>query len=103
MVQPPDPNQQRISVEDVKKVGELARLQLDPESLPLLAQQLSTVLGFFAQLDQVSTEGIEPLAHVADLADVFSEDIVHESLPREAALGNAPSRDESFFRVPPVL
>lgn len=93
----------RISLDDTRKVGELARLDLRAEDLPKIAEQLSAVLDYFAQLDAVPTEGIEPLAHVGDLSDVFRDDSVLPGLAREAALGNAPARDEAYFRVPPVL
>jgi aspartyl-tRNA(Asn)/glutamyl-tRNA(Gln) amidotransferase subunit C len=103
MPQVPQQSRPPISADDVKKVGELARLNLESTSLPALAQQLSAVLDYFAQLDQVSTDGVEPLAHVGDLTNVFAEDCIRPSLSREAALGNAPQRDEAFFRVPPVI
>ncbi len=93
----------RISAADVEKVATLARLELDDAAIADMTQQLDAVLGYFAQLDQVSTDGIEPLAHVGDLSNVFSDDVVRAGLDREAALGNAPSRDEQCFRVPAVL
>ena len=54
-------------------------------------------------LAEVDTEGVEPMAHAQELANVFRADEVRPSLPREAALANAPNRDEECYRVPAVL
>jgi aspartyl-tRNA(Asn)/glutamyl-tRNA(Gln) amidotransferase subunit C len=54
-------------------------------------------------LETLDTDGVEPVAHVMDLVNVFAEDQLRPSLPREQALANAPKRDEEYFRVPAVL
>ena len=55
------------------------------------------------QLDQLDTEAVEPMAHAGDLANVFVDDVVRPSVPRDEALANAPKRDEQSYLVPPVL
>ena len=92
-----------LSLDDVRKIALLSRLDLTDEELTRLAPQLDAIVGYVAQLGEVPTEGIEPLAHALPVRNVFREDEPAESLPVEAALGNAPSKRGPFFRVPAVL
>ncbi len=65
--------------------------------------QLGGILGYVDQLAQVDTESVEPLAHATELSNAFRTDAVGPSLPREAALANAPRQDGECFLVPAVL
>ena len=92
-----------ISIDEVRKVATLARLELSDADLPKMAEQLSAILDYVDQLKQVPTDGIEPLAHPLNIHNVFREDEPAESLPVDAALANAPDRKGDFFGVPAVL
>jgi len=92
-----------ISREEVEKVSLLARLVLAEEELDRITSQLSQILDYMDLLGEVDTEGVEPMAHALDVANVFRPDEVRPSLARESALANAPSRDDECYRVPPVL
>jgi len=92
-----------ISQEDVKRVALLARLQLSPAEIERMTSQLSAIVGYVDQLSQLDTEGVEPMAHAVPLANVFAEDVVQPSLPRDEALATAPKHDEECYLVPPVL
>ncbi|MGN6135291.1 MAG: Asp-tRNA(Asn)/Glu-tRNA(Gln) amidotransferase subunit GatC [Aureliella sp.] len=92
-----------ISPEEVLKVARLAKLHVAPENLAPLAGQLSRIVEMVEQLKSVNTDGVQPLAHAMDLHSVLREDAVQPSLPRDAALANAPQHDEECFRVPPVI
>lgn len=92
-----------ISREEVEKVALLARLRLTEDELDRMTSQLGQVLDYMALLDEVRTEGVQPMAHALDVADVFREDVVRPSLARDQALANAPLRDEECYRVPAVL
>jgi aspartyl-tRNA(Asn)/glutamyl-tRNA(Gln) amidotransferase subunit C len=92
-----------MSREEVAKVAFLARLRLSPEELDTFTGQLSSIVDFVAQLQELDTEGVEPLAHGVEVRNVFRRDAVREPLDREAALANAPKRNEEFFLVPAVL
>jgi aspartyl-tRNA(Asn)/glutamyl-tRNA(Gln) amidotransferase subunit C len=81
----------------------LARLELAEEELATFTRQLGQVLAYVAQLQQVNTEGIEPLVHALDLNNVFRADEPAPSLPVDEALANAPRRQQNFFSVPAVL
>jgi len=64
---------------------------------------LGDILGYMELLGEVDTEGIEPLAHPHGATNVFRDDEVTASLPRDEALANAPARDDECYRVPAVL
>jgi len=92
-----------ITREEVEKVSLLARLLLSEAELERMTLQLTQILDYMDLLGEVDTEGVEPMAHALDLANVFRPDEVRPSLAREAALANAPSRDDECYRVPAVL
>jgi aspartyl-tRNA(Asn)/glutamyl-tRNA(Gln) amidotransferase subunit C len=92
-----------LSLDDVRWVAHLARLDLSDAELARLAQQLGTILDYVNQLAQVNTEGVEPLAHPLPLQNVFRTDLPAPSLPVNEALANAPARHGDFYAVPPVL
>ncbi len=92
-----------LSRAEVEKIALLARLELDPEELTALTQQLGRIVEYVEQLNELDTESIEPMEHVARLSNVFAEDTVGPSLPREEALRNAPDQDGEYYRVPAVL
>ena len=92
-----------ISRTEVEKVSLLARLELSDEELDRMTSQMGEILGYVDLLSELDTSDVEPMAHALDVANVFRDDRVHPSLEREAALANAPHRDEECYRVPAVL
>ncbi|MEX2188850.1 MAG: Asp-tRNA(Asn)/Glu-tRNA(Gln) amidotransferase subunit GatC [Pirellulales bacterium] len=88
---------------DVEKVSLLARLRMSEAELDAMTEQLGQVLGYVEQLAELDTDGVEPMAHALDVANVLVDDVVRPSLARDAALANAPHRDEACFLVPAVL
>jgi aspartyl-tRNA(Asn)/glutamyl-tRNA(Gln) amidotransferase subunit C len=107
-----------LSLDQVRKVARLARLELSEPDLVRMQQQLSAILDYVDQLNQLDTNGVEPLAHPLPVQNVFREDEEVPSLPVEAALQNAPNkvvaetpdRDEQgkpvrlhYFGVPAVF
>jgi len=92
-----------LSRADVEKVSLLGRLLLSEAELDMMTSQLGRVVGYVEQLNEVNTEGAEPMAHALDMHNVFRDDVLRPSLPREAALANAPKRDSECYRVPAVL
>jgi aspartyl-tRNA(Asn)/glutamyl-tRNA(Gln) amidotransferase subunit C len=88
---------------DVEKVSLLGRLLLSEAELDTMTSQLTRVVGYVEQLSEVNTDGVAPMAHAVEMHDVFRDDELRESLPREAALANAPKRDSECYRVPAVL
>ncbi|HJN65800.1 MAG: Asp-tRNA(Asn)/Glu-tRNA(Gln) amidotransferase subunit GatC [Pirellulales bacterium] len=92
-----------LSREDVIKVAQLARLELSEAEIAALTSQLGDVLTYIEQLSKLDTEGVEPMAHAVEMVNVLAEDVIEESFDREQILSNAPSRDDTCYRVPPVL
>jgi aspartyl-tRNA(Asn)/glutamyl-tRNA(Gln) amidotransferase subunit C len=92
-----------ISRADIEKVALLARLQLTDDELAKMTAELAQIVGYVDQLGEVNTDGVEPMAHAIEISNVFRNDSVAESLPREEALANAPHRDERGYLVPAVL
>lgn len=92
-----------LTREQVVKVSMLARLQLDEAELDSMTTQLSSILQYVEQLGELDTDDVEPMAHAADVANVFADDLLRPSLDRTDALANAPKADEECFRVPAVL
>jgi aspartyl-tRNA(Asn)/glutamyl-tRNA(Gln) amidotransferase subunit C len=92
-----------LSIEDVAKVALLARLRLSQEELATFTTQLNTIVDYVAQLQELDTAGVEPLAHGVEVRNVFRDDVRGPSLEREKALANAPKKDHVGFLVPAVL
>ncbi len=92
-----------LTPEDVAKVAILARLRLSPDELQTYTGQLNSIVDFVAQLGELDTSNVEPLAHGVEVRNVFRDDVLGASLPREKALANAPKRDAEGFLVPAVL
>ncbi len=88
---------------DVEKVALLARLRLSEVELETMTGQLAQIVGYVDQLAEVDTEGVEPMAHAVELSNVFAEDRVEPSFPRDQALSNAPRHNERGYLVPAVL
>jgi aspartyl-tRNA(Asn)/glutamyl-tRNA(Gln) amidotransferase subunit C len=92
-----------LSIADVAKVAILARLRLSPEELETFTRQLNSIVDYVAQLQELDTTGVEPLAHGIELRNVFRDDVRGPALERERALANAPKRNQASFLVPAVL
>jgi aspartyl-tRNA(Asn)/glutamyl-tRNA(Gln) amidotransferase subunit C len=92
-----------LSLDQVRKVARLARLELAEPDLVRVQQQLSAILDYIDQLNQLNTDGVEPLAHPLPVRNVFRPDEDVPSLSADAALGNAPERVGDYFAVPAVF
>lgn len=92
-----------ITRADVEKVALLARLRLSEDELDSLTNELSQIVTYVDQLAEVDTDDVEPMTHAIELHNVFADDKVRPSLPREQALANAPSHNDQAYLVPPVL
>lgn len=92
-----------LTAEQVRWVAHLARLELSDAELETMTRQLSAIVDYVNQLQQVNTDGVEPLAHALEVHNVFREDEPSPSLPADAALANAPARHGDFYSVPAVL
>lgn len=93
----------RLNDDAVRHVAQLARLRVTDDEVRLYANQLAKVLDYMEQLNELDTGDVPPMAHAVPLTNVLREDVVRESWPAEAALANAPQKQDGFFRLPKVL
>ena len=92
-----------VTIEDVKYVARLARLSFTPEEEQYMVRDLTSILGYMQQLDEVDTSEVAPMEHVLDRVDVFREDVKQSRISHDEALSNAPDTDGDHFRVPRVI
>ena len=92
-----------LDLEQVRWVSHLARLDLNEADLAVLGKKLGAVLEYVDLLQQVNTDGVEPMAHPLPVSNVFREDEPGQSLSVDEALANAPARHGDFFAVPAVF
>jgi aspartyl-tRNA(Asn)/glutamyl-tRNA(Gln) amidotransferase subunit C len=93
----------RITAEDVRKVAQLARLDLPEERIATYTGQLERILEYVAHLQQVDTEGVPPTTRAVEVVNVTREDRVEPTSVREELLNQAPLREGDFYRVPRIL
>ncbi len=93
----------KIDPDQVRRIARLARINLTTDELKEFAGQLSDILNYVDQLNELDTEGVEPTTHPLKISNVFRQDQVGESLSSDQALANAPGRHGDFFAVPKVL
>jgi aspartyl-tRNA(Asn)/glutamyl-tRNA(Gln) amidotransferase subunit C len=92
-----------LSYEEVRRIAELAKLELTDDEVALYAGQLSHILQYFERLQELDTSQIPPTASVLPLKNVFRADVALPSITPEQALANAPDAVDDQFRVSAVL
>jgi aspartyl-tRNA(Asn)/glutamyl-tRNA(Gln) amidotransferase subunit C len=105
------PSPAGVSLEDVRHVADLANLELTAEELPRMAHDLNAILGHIAQLSELDTSQIEPMAQVgaslgiapATSGATLRTDTIKPSVDRAAVMDVAPQSDGRFFKVPKVI
>lgn len=92
-----------ITPETARKVARLARIRVEDADLPALARELSGILNFMEQLNEVDVSGVEPMTSVTPMRLRLREDRVTEGEIAARILANAPDQREGFFAVPKVV
>ncbi|GAB1479342.1 MAG: Asp-tRNA(Asn)/Glu-tRNA(Gln) amidotransferase subunit GatC [Rhodobacteraceae bacterium] len=92
-----------IDIDTARKVAHLARIRVQEAELPALARELSGILGFMEQLNEVDVTGIEPMVSVTPMRLARRADVVTDGNIQEQVLKNAPDAREGFFAVPKVV
>ncbi|MGC9222835.1 MAG: Asp-tRNA(Asn)/Glu-tRNA(Gln) amidotransferase subunit GatC [Terracidiphilus sp.] len=101
----------KVTVADVERVAELAHLKLSPEEIEPMQRDLNAILDYVAELNEIDTTGIEPLAQASELMaeqagaarSGLRADRLEASLPRSDVMPQAPETDGAFFKVPKVI
>lgn len=96
-----------LSMQELERIAQLARLNLDPQSAPQMLDQINGFFGLVDKMNAVDTQGIEPLAHPAavmqEVALRLRADVVSEPDARDANMYNAPAAERGLFLVPRVI
>ena len=92
-----------IDAATVRKVARLARIAEPEEKLEGLAKELSGILSWIEQLNEVATDGVEPMTSAVHVALPMRDDVVTEGGDPEKVLSNAPKRAGDFYVVPKVV
>lgn len=92
-----------IDRQTLHKLAHLSRLDINEKDEPKVLQDLTAMVTFVEKLNEVNTDGVDPLTTMSHEVNALREDEVGEHLPHEEVLRNAPSKDSDFFRVPKVL
>ncbi|MFM7238305.1 MAG: Asp-tRNA(Asn)/Glu-tRNA(Gln) amidotransferase subunit GatC [Cyanobium sp.] len=93
----------KITAEDVRKVAQLARLDLPEEKIATYTGQLERILEYVAHLEAVDTEGVPATTRAMEVVNVSRDDRIEPTTVREQLLDLAPQREGDFFRVPRIL
>ena len=87
----------------VEKLANLARLSFSPEEKAEIREDLSRMIGFVDQLNEVDTTGVEPLMHMTEAVNRLRDDVPGGSVDRAMALGTAEGATDQYFTVPKVI
>jgi aspartyl-tRNA(Asn)/glutamyl-tRNA(Gln) amidotransferase subunit C len=93
----------KIDKATLEKIAHLARLEIDEKDIPKMMEDMSKMVSFVEKLNEIDTEGVEPLTTMSHEINALRDDVIKDQLSKEEVLKNAPKKDENFFRVPKVL
>lgn len=93
----------KVTKQEMERVAVLSRLSIPADEAKAYTEQLSAFLEYVENLQKVDTEKVKPTTYALPIENVFRTDEVRPSLPREAALSNAPLQENGYFKVPRVL
>ena len=91
-----------ISIDDVKHVAKLARLELSEDEITQFSKQLGGILEHVAQMNEIDTTGVEPMSSAIPIINVMREDEVKYEQTKEELMKNAPEEEAGFFKVPKI-
>ncbi len=92
-----------LKTEDVKNIAHLARLAISDDAVDQYAADLSNILDLVEQMNQVDTEGVQPMAHPMDAQQRLRDDEVSETDQRDKFQSIAPDVENGLYRVPKVI
>lgn len=92
-----------VTVDDVRRVADLARLQFSSGEEEKLVLELNRILQYMEKLNELDTDGVEPTSHVVPMVNAFRSDEVEAFAHLGELLEQAPQMKERYFKVPPIL
>ena len=94
---------QKIDIKTVNEVAHLARLEFNEDGKIEILNDMNRMLAFVDKLNELDTDGTEPLIYMTDEKNLLREDDPKETLTQKEALKNAPKKDSDYFKVPKVI
>ncbi|MGB0627038.1 MAG: Asp-tRNA(Asn)/Glu-tRNA(Gln) amidotransferase subunit GatC [Alphaproteobacteria bacterium] len=92
-----------LDTDTVRRIARLARIHVDDADLAPLADELNNILGWIEQLDEVDTDGVEPMTSVVEMVQRLRADRMNDGNLQDDVLANAPAAADGFFAVPKVV
>ena len=92
-----------INSNDVRKIANLAKLEIPQQDLEGFTEKMNQILGFIDNLSKLDTQNIEPTAHTLQVTNAFRKDEVQESQVQEKVFKGAPKEEDNLFMVPKVI
>ncbi|NQY96210.1 MAG: Asp-tRNA(Asn)/Glu-tRNA(Gln) amidotransferase subunit GatC [Henriciella sp.] len=92
-----------VTKDDVRKIARLSRIAVPEDQMESLAEDLSGIMGWIEQLNEVDIEGVEPMTSIVAAKLPMREDVVTDGNIQDQVLANAPKSDEGFFVVPKAV
>ncbi len=96
-------NNSAITNQTIDEIAHLARLEFNDEAKVEIAKDMNRMLGFVDKLNELNTDGVEPLIYLTEQDNVLREDEVKQTISQQEALKNAPKKDSDYFKVPKVI
>ena len=93
----------QINEQLIDYVAALSRLELSPEEKKRAEKDLGSIVGYIDKLNELDTEGVEPMSHAFPVKNVFREDVLTASEERDVLLQNAPKKKDGCFQVPKTV
>jgi len=87
----------------IQDIAKLSKLKFDDSAEEKMKADLGKMLAFVDKLNEIDTEGVDPLIYMSEEVNVLREDKVTEETSQKDALKNAPEKDSDYFKVPTVL
>lgn len=92
-----------MKISEIQHIALLARLDLKDDEMERFASQIGNILSYVEKLNKISTDSVQPTAHVLGMRNVFRDDIETGSVARESILANAPDASSGCYRVPKII
>ena len=96
-------NDRRLSLDEVRHIANLSRLEVDENKMNQYSSDLSSILNYVDKLQEINTQDVDPTFRTAPLTNVFREDEIKPSMSQEKVLSNAPDKQGLYFKTPVII
>ena len=96
-------DQVKVDKQQVEKLADLARLEFSEDEKEAFVQDFQKIVSFVEKLNELDTQGVEPLVYISEATNVLRTDQVRQTISHEDAMSNAPEADSDYFRVPKFI